>query len=84
MAARLTKRQADGACDAIKTGKIIKVLQDHVIGTQKLESTQVQCAKILLAKTLPDQRDSHVELSVDDTMAEILKVAGKGPRFEPG
>ena len=54
MAARLTKRQADGARDAIQTGLLIKSLQDHALEGKELSPSQSRAAEILLKKTLPD------------------------------
>lgn len=54
MAARLTKRQADNAKDAIRTGLLLKRLQDHVLNDKKMTSSQIDAARILLKKTLPD------------------------------
>jgi len=54
MAARLTKRQAEGAKDAIKTGMLIKRLQDHVLDKEEMTQTQLRAAEILLGKTLPN------------------------------
>lgn len=38
----------------IKTGVILKRLEDHLLGKQELSKTQVTAASILLKKTLPD------------------------------
>lgn len=55
MAARLNKRQADNVKLAIKTGLLVKMLQDHALdGKNVLTRTRLDAAKILLAKTLPD------------------------------
>lgn len=53
MAKRLTKRQADGARDAIRTGLLIKRLQDHALNDAEMTQTQLRAAEILLSKTLP-------------------------------
>lgn len=54
MAARLTKRQADNAKDAIKTGLLIKFLQEHALSEREMTRSQIDAARILLKKTLPD------------------------------
>jgi len=38
----------------IKTGKIIAKLQKHIHGKAEMSPSQVQAARILLCKTLPD------------------------------
>ena len=60
MAKRLTKRQADGARDAISTGLLIKSLQDHVLTDKELSQSRIAAANILLKKTLPDLKVTEV------------------------
>lgn len=38
----------------IKSGKILKRLQDHVFGITELSQTQIRAAQILLNKVMPD------------------------------
>ena len=38
----------------IKTGVLVKRLRDHAVGEIEMSSTQIQAARILLNKTLPD------------------------------
>ena len=40
--------------ELIKTAEIIKTLQNHIIGTKKLTTTQVRAAEVLLRKVAPD------------------------------
>ena len=40
--------------DLIKTREIIQTLQNHIIGTKKLTTTQVRAAEVLLRKVAPD------------------------------
>jgi septum formation inhibitor-activating ATPase MinD len=56
MAARLTKRQTDNAREAIKTGLILKRLQDHALNENGdvMTTSQVQAARLLLGKVIPD------------------------------
>jgi hypothetical protein len=56
LARRLTTRQATNAGLAIQTVKLVKRLQDHALGDVELSVSQVQAIRILLAKTLPDQK----------------------------
>jgi hypothetical protein len=47
----------------IQTTKLAKALQDHVFGKNKMTSTQVRAAEVLLARTLPTL--TQTELNVD-------------------
>lgn len=82
MAARLTKRLANQTRDGIKTSMLINRLEDHSLGKIKLEPSQVQAIRILLAKTLPDLSATTVDATVQDeraetmTDAQLLAIAG--------
>lgn len=54
MAARLTNRQADNAKSAIQTGLLLKRLQEHALEDKEMTRSQIDAARILLKKTLPD------------------------------
>ena len=54
MAANRRKPYPQVARDRINTGILLNRLQNHVVGKVKMTSTQVQAAKVLLNKTLPD------------------------------
>lgn len=56
MAARIRRlRHTDGTRAKIKAGMLIKKLTDHALGNSEIMTTgQVNAAKILLGKTLPD------------------------------
>ena len=93
MAARLTKRQADGARDAIKTSLLIKSLQDHVLEGKNLTASQARAAEVLLKKTLPDLRATEhsgpdgTALFPDKVGVIGRKTNGKdtdSPRPDPG
>ena len=59
--------------DLIKTGEIIKRLQKHILGNEKLTTTQVRAAEVLLRKVAPDLQATA--LSTDDTVElPILKI----------
>ena len=65
MASPLTKRQTSGHIDSIKTSKLIKLVQNHVLDGVKVEKSRLTYAMRLLAKTLPDQRCIDMQLDVD-------------------
>ena len=45
----------------IKTGKIIGKLQRHIDGTVDMTNTQVQAARILLNKVMPDVKSIEIK-----------------------
>lgn len=56
MPRHLTNRQAETSIAAIQTTKLVKLLQDCAMGEVQLSPERIQCARILIAKTLPDQK----------------------------
>ena len=54
----------------IKTGVLVKRLRDHAVGEIEMSSTQIQAARILLNKTLPDLRAT--EHSMDEATTELV------------
>ncbi len=54
MAARLNTRQADTVKDHIKTTQLVKRLQEHALDDAQMTRSQIDAARILLKKTLPD------------------------------
>ena len=63
MAARKDSRIKTKHREAIQTSMILNRLTDHIDGKNKMTSTQVRAAQILLNKAVPDLRS--VELSGD-------------------
>lgn len=60
----------DKVRENIKTGMIVSKLQAHVEGTNEMSATQINAARILLGKVVPDQSAAKVENTVsltDDT-----------------
>jgi hypothetical protein len=53
MAARLTTRQKENTCAAIKATHLIKRLQEFTDGEIELSATQVRAIEILLDRTVP-------------------------------
>ncbi len=54
MAARLNPRHQDMVRDKIQASQLINRLQNHVLGEIELSQTQIQAAKILLDKSVPN------------------------------
>jgi hypothetical protein len=57
----------------IKTTALVNALQDFVFGKREMTSTQVQAARILLAKTLPDLAAVQMDVA-GDVKVEVLLV----------
>ena len=56
--------------ERIKTGVLIDRLVKHASGELELSTTQIQAARILLNKTLPDLRAT--EHSMDEATTELV------------
>ena len=56
--------------DKIKTGKIVKKLQAHVLENEELSQTQLTAARMLLNRTLPELK---VETVTGDGQAVDVK-----------
>lgn len=54
MAARKRIGLSENTRERIQTTMIVKRLEDHIVGKCELSATQVQAARTLLSKTLPD------------------------------
>ena len=76
MAARLTARQSETTCSAIKTTKLVQKLQRHVLEDEDMNASQVNAARILLNKTLPDQKviDANIE---GDLTVQVMNYADR-------
>lgn len=64
MAARMNKLHQADVRAKIQASQLINRLTDHVLGDVEMTPTQVQAAKILLGKSLPDLQS--VELGGPD------------------
>lgn len=70
MAARKTKNQTERTKDLIRSGQLLKVLMNHALSDSgdTMTASQVQAAKILLAKTNPDLKAVEVKAETDNTV----------------
>jgi hypothetical protein len=68
----LGRIHADRTRLKIKTSSLINRLQDHVLKGTEMSSTQIQAARILLAKTLPDLKTAEITGSVQVTQTHRL------------
>ena len=77
---KITRRQAETARATIKVSKTLQKLGEHLEGKIKLDSTQVQAARILLAKVLPDMtsieqlHEPPVIMSKDEMVEKVSDV----------
>lgn len=65
MAARLNTRQIEKTASAIQTTKLVKKLQRHALEGEPLERSQIDAIRILLNKTLPDQKAMEIQAEVE-------------------
>lgn len=90
-----TKRNAmwiEQTRQKVQASQLINRLQDHVLGTVELSSTQVRAAEILLKKTLPDLTENknvnitrRISELTDGELASIIESAsGEGTAETPG
>jgi hypothetical protein len=54
----------------VQASQLINRLQDHVLGSVELSSTQVRAAEILLKKTLPDLTENK-NVNITRRIAEL-------------
>jgi hypothetical protein len=73
---KITRRQAETARATIRVSKTLQKLGEHLEGKIKLDSSQVQSARILLAKVLPDMTSIEQlhETPVPKTREEIVEL----------
>lgn len=79
MAARVTKiRHDENTRSKIQAGRIIEELQKHVFGQREMTATQVNAARTLLAKTMPDMQAVEISGEVQKTYVARMpaKVGG--------
>ena len=62
VATAFPKRLSENWRAKIKTGVIIQRLSDHVLGKLELSNTQIQAAKILLSKVVPDLQQASAQV----------------------
>jgi len=61
----------------IQTTKIIERLKDHALGNVEMTATQVQAARTLLAKTVPDMKAVEHKLPSGTALNFSLYVPNK-------
>ena len=64
---KIPKPYPQKAREWIKAGKIMTKLNNHILGEEKMTSTQITAAKILLAKVVPDLKQSEVKVDANTT-----------------
>ena len=92
MPANLTTRQKENTKKHIQVSMILKRLVKHTLGDEEImTASQVNAAKILLGKVLPDMKAMEAIIEVRDKEAELkqanetLRAAGIDPAsIQPG
>lgn len=75
MAVKLNKRQATHTNSSIETGRLVNRLQKHALAKVEIMSiSQVNAARILLNKTLPDQKQTDMTIDAELTI-EVVNYA---------
>lgn len=75
MAARLNPRNAESTRQKIQTTQLVNRLQGHALGTVEMTSTQIDAAKFLINKRMPnppEQKDIKLDASLT---VEIVRFA---------
>lgn len=76
-----TKPYPDAWRDHVDAKGIRDRLQNHVLNGTEMSATQIQAAKILLAKIIPDQKAVEHSGSVEhDINARFIEVTRKAER----
>lgn len=70
MAARNRVGLAENTRQRIQSSMLVERLLDHALGNVEMTATQVQAARILLAKVLPDLKVTELA-NADDTPLQI-------------
>lgn len=84
---QLTRRQTEKARAAIQVTKLVQRLQAHALGDCELTLAQVNSAKILLAKRLPDETrteiafESDAPMSIEEIRSEIIAAVFEDPEI---
>lgn len=65
MAVRLNPRNAESTRQKIQTTQLVKRLQSHALGEIEMTSTQIDAAKFLVNKRMPNPpEDKNINLDV--------------------
>lgn len=79
MAARLNPRTAEAVRQRIQTTQLVKRVQGHALGQLEMTSTQLDAAKFLINKRMPNPPEEK-NLNVDGNLTvEIVRFADQAP-----
>jgi len=79
MAARLRLKHQDEVREKIRASQLVNRLEDHVLGTVEMTSTQVSAALGLLKKCVPDLSATELTGEGGGEVEMSLKVTGIPP-----
>lgn len=71
MAVRLNPRNAESTRQKIQTTQLVKRLQDHALGKIEMTATQIDSAKFLINKRMPnppEQKDVNLNGNLNVTI----------------
>ena len=78
MAARKRKVElSDTWKDGIRVSNIMSRLYGHALGEIEMERSQIDAAKVVLSKLVPDLARSDVNVSGDLTLTDALRAVNK-------
>lgn len=72
MPARKNTAHLDKTKERIQTSQLINRLMGHALGKNKMSTTQVQAASILLKKTVPDLQSIEHGGELDATVVHVI------------
>jgi len=80
MAARLNRRHQDMIREKIRGSQLVNVLEKHALseykeGEKRLDPSQIDAAKALLKKVVPDLSATELQATVDDNRADTMSDA---------
>jgi hypothetical protein len=74
-----TPAQADEWRKKIQVSQLVNRLRDHATGKVEMSATQVQAARILLAKTIPDMKAIEHSGEVEHKVNATIYAPSKAP-----
>lgn len=72
---RLNPRHQDMVRQKIRASMLINHLQRHATGKREMTQSQIQAAKILLDKAVPNLHSSEVKGDVGPVLSELMRRA---------
>jgi hypothetical protein len=74
MAARLRKMHQDDVRQKIRASQLINRLEEHALGEECLETSQVRAIEVLLKKVLPDLAAIELSGDADNPVETVTRI----------